>query len=45
MKKGIHSEKIAVGKSGWLPFWFGSKFNKRLMMKRIRQKERRDRHD
>ena len=31
-----------IGKDGWLPFWFGSKFNKRLVRKRIRTVERKE---
>lgn len=31
-------DTVAVGKTGWLPFWYGSKFNKRLAQKRLRQK-------
>lgn len=29
--------KEAVGKNGYMPFWWGNKFNKRLAMKRERQ--------
>lgn len=28
-----------IGKEGWLPFWFGNKFNKKLVRKRIRAME------
>ena len=29
-----------VGKIGWMPFWWGNKFNKRLTSKRARQHEK-----
>lgn len=32
-----NQERKRIGKTGWLPFWNGSKFNKRLMSKRVRQ--------
>jgi hypothetical protein len=36
MSKSNQNRK-RIGKTGWLPFWNGSKFNKRLMSKRVRQ--------
>jgi hypothetical protein len=41
MNKGNFYKKI--GKSTWLPFWFGNKFNKRLMQKRVRKEKKNDR--
>ena len=34
-----------VSKSGWMPFWWGSKFNKRLSQKRLRQKRLRNNYE
>ena len=31
-----------VSKSGWMPFWFGNKFIKRLTSKRVRQHEKKE---
>ena len=36
MSKSNQNRK-RIGKTGWLPFWNGSKFNKRLISKRVRQ--------
>ncbi len=30
-------EKKRVAAVGWMPFWWGNKFNKRLAAKRVRQ--------
>ena len=32
-----NQDRKRIGKTGWLPFWNGNKFNKRLMSKRVRQ--------
>ena len=32
-----NQDRKRIGKTGWLPFWNGSKFNKRLISKRVRQ--------
>lgn len=32
----------AVGKDGWMPFYWGNKVRKRLTRKRIRVKEKKD---
>ena len=29
--------KKRISKTGWMPFWWGNKFNKRLASKRVRQ--------
>jgi hypothetical protein len=36
MKETSKTRK-AIGKSEWLPFWFGQKYNKRLVSKRVRR--------
>lgn len=41
MKEG-NKKKHAVAETGWMPFWWGSKFCKRLAAKRERQKERKE---
>lgn len=28
--------------SGWLPFWYGNKFNKRLVQKKIRREHQKE---
>lgn len=35
-----NKDKKKVSKTGWMPFWWGNKFNKRLSSKRVRRKER-----
>ena len=32
-----NQDRKRIGKTGWLPFWNGNKFNKRLVSKRVRQ--------
>ena len=36
-----NKDKKRVAKIGYMPFWWGNKFNKRLAEKRKRQKEKR----
>lgn len=36
MKQGQSKAAYLAGK-GWLPYWFGSRFNRRLLHKRQRQ--------
>ena len=44
MKKSNQNRK-RIGKTAWLPFWNGNKFNKRLISKRVRQHNKKtDRH-
>lgn len=38
-------EVKSISKSGWMPFWWGSKFNKRLSQKRLRQKRLRNNYE
>ena len=35
-----NKDKKKVAKTGWMPFWWGNKFNKRLASKRARQAEK-----
>ena len=35
-----HSKNAIANGNGWLPFWFGGKFNKRLIQKRTRQRRK-----
>lgn len=35
-----NKDKKRVARVGWMPFWWGNKFNKRLAEKRKRQKEK-----
>ena len=35
-----NKDRKKISKSGWMPFWWGSKFNKRLSSKRVRQQEK-----
>lgn len=35
-----NTDKKKVAKVGWMPFWWGNKFNKRLASKRARQQEK-----
>ena len=37
-----NQDRKRIGKAGWLPFWNGSKFNKRLMSKRVRQHDKKN---
>ena len=37
-----NKDKKKVAKAGWMPFWWGSKFNKRLSSKRVRQVEKKE---
>lgn len=39
---GSCKEIKAKAKSGWMPLWWGNKFNKRLAQKRLRQKQNKD---
>lgn len=32
-----HSKNAIANGSGWLPFWFGSKFNKRVRQRRTNE--------
>lgn len=34
-------DRKRIASVGWMPFWWGSKFNKRLASKRTRQSNRR----
>lgn len=34
-------DKKRVAATGWMPYWWGSKFNKRLASKRARQHDKR----
>lgn len=35
-----NKDKKKVAKVGWMPFWWGNKFNKRLASKRTRQEQK-----
>ena len=35
-------DRKRIAKTGWIPFWWGNKFNKRLVSKKVRQKEKLD---
>lgn len=37
-----NKDKKKVSESGWMPFWWGSKFNRRLSSKRVRQREKKE---
>ena len=37
-----NKDKKKVCETGWMPFWWGSKFNKRLRSKRVRQHEKKE---
>ena len=37
----MRDNKKRIGKVGWMPFWWGNKFNKRLASKRARKHLRR----
>ena len=37
-----NKDKKKIAKTGWMPFWWGSKFNKRLSSKRVRQQEKKE---
>ena len=37
-----NKDKKKVSETGWMPFWWGSKFNKRLSSKRVRQHEKKE---
>lgn len=32
-----NSKKKKIAEIGWMPFWWGNKFNKKLANKRVRQ--------
>lgn len=40
MAKEGNRKRKAVAEVGWMPFWWGNKFNKRLASKRERQNEK-----
>jgi hypothetical protein len=35
-------DKKKVSETGWMPFWWGNKFNRRLSSKRVRQHEKKE---
>ena len=35
-----NKDRKKIAKVGWMPFWWGNKFNKRLASKRARQAEK-----
>lgn len=35
-----NKNKKRIAQVGWMPFWWGSKFNKRLASKRVRQSKK-----
>ena len=37
-----NKDKKKVSETGWMPFWWGSKFNRRLSSKRVRQHEKKE---
>lgn len=37
-----NKDKKKVSEVGWMPFWWGSKFNRRLSSKRVRQYEKKE---
>lgn len=37
-----NKDKKKVSETGWMPFWWGSKFNRRLSSKRVRQYEKKE---
>lgn len=39
MSKNNQNRK-RIGRVGWLPFWYGNKFNKRLVAKRVRRENK-----
>ena len=39
---GNCKEIKAKAKSGWMPFWWGNKFNKRLAQKKLRQNRKQE---
>ena len=40
--KSNNKTKQALSKTGWMPFWWGNKFNKRLSSKRVRQENKKE---
>jgi len=41
MKKGNAANK-RIAQTGWMPFWYGNKFMKRLFNKRVRAKNKKE---
>jgi hypothetical protein len=37
-----NKDKKKVSETGWMPFWWGNKFNRRLSSKRVRQYEKKE---
>lgn len=37
-----NKDKKKVSEAGWMPFWWGSKFNRKLSSKRVRQHEKKE---
>ena len=37
-----NKDKKRVSETGWMPFWWGNKFIKRLASKRVRQHEKQE---
>lgn len=37
-----NKDKKKVSEAGWMPFWWGNKFNRRLSSKRVRQHEKKE---
>ena len=37
-----NKDKKKISETGWMPFWWGSKFNRRLSSKRVRQYEKKE---
>ena len=35
-----NKNKKRIAQVGWMPFWWGNKFNKRLASKRVRQSKK-----
>lgn len=40
-----NKDKKRVAEVGWMPFWWGKQFNKRLASKRARQHNKKDLQD
>ena len=37
-----NKDKKKISQPGWMPFWWGNKFNRRLSSKRVRQHEKKE---
>jgi hypothetical protein len=41
-RKLTDEHKKKISETGWMPFWWGNKFNRRLSSKRVRQHEKKE---